>query len=207
MAIIASANSLEKGQHHVNILAPSSGVGGYCLTKDPWFVHALGKQNGIDLNTPQTSRYINDMMPGYCAHRIFDWIKKNRENVADSKIAVLGLSFKSGSGDVRFTPVIPFIKKMHEFGFRNIQVYDPMVHKDEAARYDIVLNGCLENVIEGADCVAFLVSHEAISDLVPSTLSDSMSQGGLVFDGRRYFSRPEINEIKRFGLSFCGVGR
>ena len=41
--VISAANSLKKGNSNVNILAPSNGVGGYCLTKDPWFLYTLGK--------------------------------------------------------------------------------------------------------------------------------------------------------------------
>ena len=44
LEIIQGANSLKKGQHFVNILTPSIGVGGYCLTKDPWFVSSLGEK-------------------------------------------------------------------------------------------------------------------------------------------------------------------
>ena len=52
MEVIRGANSLKKGQHHVNILHPANGVGGYCLTKDPWFVDALGRRAGIELQIP-----------------------------------------------------------------------------------------------------------------------------------------------------------
>ncbi len=67
LEMIDAANTLPKGRHHVNILTPSVGVGGYCLTKDPWFVHGMGAQLGIELKTPATSRNVNDSMPGYSA--------------------------------------------------------------------------------------------------------------------------------------------
>ena len=52
MEVIRGANSLKKGQHHVNILYPANGVGGYCLTKDPWFVDAIGRRAGVELKIP-----------------------------------------------------------------------------------------------------------------------------------------------------------
>ena len=60
LEVIKGANSLKKGQHFVNLLTPSIGVGGYCLTKDPWFVSALGDKNKRSLKLPRTGRLIND---------------------------------------------------------------------------------------------------------------------------------------------------
>ena len=70
MEVIRGANSLKKGQHHVNILHPANGVGGYCLTKDPWFVDALGRRAGIELQIPRASRAVNDSMPGHVFDRV-----------------------------------------------------------------------------------------------------------------------------------------
>ena len=70
MEVIRGANTLKKGQHHVNILHPANGVGGYCLTKDPWFVDALGRRAGIELKIPRASRAVNDSMPGHVFDRV-----------------------------------------------------------------------------------------------------------------------------------------
>ena len=48
LQVIDAANSMPKGNHNVNILMPSMGVGGYCLTKDPWFVNHLGESLGLE---------------------------------------------------------------------------------------------------------------------------------------------------------------
>ena len=70
MEVIRGANTLKKGQHHVNILHPANGVGGYCLTKDPWFVDAFGRRAGIELKIPRASRAVNDSMPGHVFDRV-----------------------------------------------------------------------------------------------------------------------------------------
>ena len=65
LEVIKAANSLKKGANFVNILTPSNGVGGYCLTKDPWFLYSLGKEKNIELNTIKAGRKSNDIMPEY----------------------------------------------------------------------------------------------------------------------------------------------
>ena len=63
--VIAGANSLPKGSGHVNILLPSVGVGGSCLTKDPWILWSAGREHGVRLRLAETGREVNDAMPGY----------------------------------------------------------------------------------------------------------------------------------------------
>ena len=65
LQVIEAANTMPKGGRDANILRPSMGVGGYCLTKDPWFVNHLGQSVGLDLAIPRTSRTVNDTMPAY----------------------------------------------------------------------------------------------------------------------------------------------
>ena len=76
LEVVKAANTLKKGMHHVNILSPSVGVGGYCLTKDPWFLYSLGKKHKIKLNTIKAGRDSNEIMPSYSSKIIIDFLKK-----------------------------------------------------------------------------------------------------------------------------------
>lgn len=207
LEVIAGANSLKKGQHHVNILTPSNGVGGFCLTKDPWFVHALGTRHGIDLLTPQTSRTVNAAMPAYCAARIAGWMQANGRAVGSTKVAVLGLAFKTNSGDVRLTPVAPLLDALREHGLRRIVVHDPMVRAEEAERLGVTLEDSAEAAVAGADSVVFLVNHDPFRELTPTWIAGLATHGALVFDGRRYFDRAAVTELRALGLDYLGVGR
>lgn len=207
LEVIAGANSLAKGQHHVNILTPSNGVGGYCLTKDPWFVHALGAQHGLELGTPRTSREVNDRMPAYCADRIAEWFAAHGRAPADSRVAVLGLAFKSNSGDVRLTPAGPFLAALRARGFTRVTVHDPMVDPAEAVAAGVDLEPSLDAALAGADCVAFLVGHDGFRALRPKRLAALAAPGALVFDGRMYFDHAAQREFSAAGLAYRGVGR
>ncbi|MFD1329857.1 nucleotide sugar dehydrogenase [Mycoplana ramosa] len=207
LEVIAGANSLKKGQHYVNILTPSNGVGGYCLTKDPWFVHSLGARHGADLLTPKTSRTINAGMPAYCALQIAQWARRHDRVLANLQLAVLGLAFKTNSGDVRLTPVKPLLDALRSEGFGTVRVHDPMVLKEDADGWGVELNPSIDDTLRNADGVIFLVAHDEFRSLSPAHIAKLAAPGALVFDGRRYFDRSEIAELQNLGLAYKGVGR
>ena len=208
--VINAANTLKKGSSNVNILSPSSGVGGYCLTKDPWFLYALGNNKGIELNTIKAGRISNDEMPRHSAQKIINFFYnkgyKNKD-LSKIKIALLGVSFKSNSGDIRFTPVIPFIKFLEEAGFKNISFFDPLITEKDLKQITIKRNTNILDSISEAECIAFMTSHDEIYNLKIEDLASKCREEALVFDGRRYFKPNEIKEIHDFGLYYTGVGR
>lgn len=207
LQVIRAANSLPKGQHHVNILHPSLGVGGYCLTKDPWFVHALGQRHGIELKTPVTSREVNDAMPGQSFRMIEDALKAQGKNLRTSKVSVLGISFKNNTGDCRFTPTQPIISKLKESGCQ-LDVCDPWVNEEDAhAVYGKSLNPDLRATLKNADCVAFFTGHDEFRALSIETLAEYIKPGAVLFDGRNFFDSSKIQEALHRGFHYVGVGR
>lgn len=207
LEVIKGANSLKKGQHYVNILTPSNGVGGYCLTKDPWFIDALGKRHGVDLRLSAAGRGVNDSMPQYVSDQINMFLKGRGKGAGDAKIAVLGYSFKTNSGDCRFTPVDPFLEALKAGGYTNVEICDPTVSKAEADHHGVTLNPDWRATIKDADAVTIMAGHDAFRDIDVAALKDHLAPGALVFDGRIYFDRATINAIEAAGFTYAGVGR
>lgn len=206
LEVIAAANTLKKGQHYTNILTPSVGVGGYCLTKDPWFLHAVAEERGVDVLTPRASRNVNDAMPAYAANRIAEALDALGVSRSAARIGVLGLAFKSNSGDMRASPVLPFLAGLSSLGFRNVRVCDPRVDPADARVHGITIMDW-ERAVTASHCVAFLAGHDEFKTIGVTRLASLMAPGGVVFDGRYYFSRKEIDIIARNGLIYRGVGR
>lgn len=205
--VINAANSLKKGTSNVNILTPSNGVGGYCLTKDPWFVYTLGSEKGIELGTIKSGRISNEMMPKHSANKIINFFNKRTNDLSEIKISVLGLSFKSNSGDIRFTPVLPFLDYMKEAGFQKFSYFDPLVTENDLKKINIKTNSNILDSIESADCLVFMTAHEKIKDLKITDIVSKCNRNALIFDGRRYFTRDQISDIKSNGLNYMGIGR
>jgi dTDP-alpha-D-glucose dehydrogenase len=207
LEIIEGANSLKKGQHNVNILQPSIGVGGYCLTKDPWFVSALGDKNEIQLLLPKSGRTVNDNMPINAAKVVNNFFKSKNKTLEYEKIAILGYSFKTNSGDVRFSPMESFVKTMFINGAKKIHVFDSTIN-DGAINDDRVNKSqTWQECLSGASCVIYGAAHDDIKKITPSDLNEYMKDDKLIFDGRRYFTKDEIKELQNFGFSYKGVGR
>jgi len=207
LEVIAAANSLPKGKHHVNILMPSVGVGGSCLTKDPWFVDHMARDRGLSLSLPAAGRKVNETMPANSVAMIIEELEAAGKDLQDSTIAVLGLAFKDNTGDVRLTPTKPVVELLEESGCE-LRVIDPLVTEEDIASITSVTpSKSIEDAIRGADCVAFLTGHDDFRRLTVEDIVGAVSPGGVVFDGRMYFSRSQIEAFQGAGLRYRGIGR
>jgi dTDP-alpha-D-glucose dehydrogenase len=209
LEVISAANSLQKGDGRVNILTPSLGVGGSCLTKDPLFAEKLARDHGIDMLTPAMSRRINDAMPVYSVGRITDALARVRPDAPPDrlKIAVLGIAFKNNTSDCRFSPAKPAIEALMERGY-TLAIHDPLVSEADARLVtDQPLEPSMERAIDQADCVAFFAGHADYIWLSPAELGRRTTPGAVVFDGRMFFPRGIIDSFESLGLSYVGVGR
>ena len=202
--VIDAANTLPKVNYNVNILMPSMGVGGYCLTKDPWFVHHLGQQLGVDMKTPRASRTVNDGMPGYTCELLDSELDAVGKQLPTSRVAVLGIAFKNNTGDCRLTPTRFVVKVLEESGCE-LTVYDPWVGPEEAATVTTVpLSQSMEEAIEGADAVVFLTGHQEFKDFPLSRIAELAGEDCVFLDGRNAFARADVEAA---GLRYKGIGR
>jgi len=207
LEVLQSANSLPKGKHNVNILLPSMGVGGACLTKDPWFVHHLANQHGLEMKTPVVSRTVNDSMPRHTFELIEHGLSAAGKTLEASTVAVLGLSFKNNTGDVRFTPTKGTIELLEKSGCQ-LKVCDPWVSPQDAKQVtDVELTSTIEATIEGADCLAFLAGHDDFHRISLEEVAELANPGCVVVDGRMYFPRSQIERMNELGLRYRGIGR
>tara|TARA_A100001388_G_C28766896_1_gene501303 strand:- start:1336 stop:2673 length:1338 start_codon:yes stop_codon:yes gene_type:complete len=211
LPVIQAANSLPKGASNVNILLPSVGVGGYCLTKDPWFLNAFAESFGSNFKTAITSREVNEESPIYAANKLDKVIKKelNISNSCDIEIGILGLSFKNNTGDCRFTPTIKFIENLSSKNYK-LKIYDPYIKKEDYQLFNFknvkVVNS-VEEVMSNSAVLAFLTGHKQFQKIKLSNLKKYLIKGAIVFDGRIYFSNEDIKMIKDSGFIYQGIGR
>lgn len=203
--VIAAANSIPKGTGHVNILLPSVGVGGSCLTKDPVMVWGSARSRGLDIRTAPAAREVNDGMPAYTAQLIIDTLVTLGKDPARARIAVLGLAFKNNTGDLRATPVQGAVAALAKAG-AEVRLFDPLVDNAQAAELFGIkpAQTMLEAVID-ADCVAVLALHREFEDIDFRTLPVAASC--VLIDGRAYYPKEKVAALAAHGYVYRGIGR
>lgn len=110
----------------VNILQPGPGVGGHCISVDPWFL--VGDYPGL-ANLIKQARLINDGMPDYVLNRISEVMKE--VGITDlSRVGLYGLTYKEDVDDTRESPTLQLLESMDRHLASGIKVYDPCVARD-----------------------------------------------------------------------------
>lgn len=138
----------------VNILTPGPGVGGHCISVDPWFL--VGDYPDI-VNVVLGAREVNDGMPQYVFDKIHKIMKEN--NIKDySKVGLYGLTYKENVDDMRESPTLQLLEIFEKYNIDTVKVYDPFIKekKFEAQVMD------LDSFLNETELVVILVSHDEI---------------------------------------------
>ncbi len=201
--VIKAANTLPKNEYNVNILLPGCGVGGSCLTKDPWFVHHMGQTYGIELRTCQISREINDEMPKHMYDLVTKALESCGKRVSEANISLLGLAFKQSTSDTRNTPAIPLLHLLLQNGAR-VKVFDPWVNPQEARRLtgDHAVN-TLKEALKDSDCLVLVNAQPEFRRISFSEIKSLVASPCAVVDGRRAFNPEEVTSA---GFMYWAVG-
>jgi dTDP-alpha-D-glucose dehydrogenase len=203
--VITAANSIPKGSGQVNILLPSVGVGGSCLTKDPYMVWQSARRRGLDIRTALAGREVNAGMPEYTAQLIIDTLATLGKDPAAARIAVLGLAFKNNTGDLRETPVLGAVAALARAG-ADIRIFDPLVDAAQAADlFGIKPSETMLDAVLDADCIAVLALHREFETIDFATLP--VAESCVLVDGRAYYSKEKIAALSAQGYIYRGIGR
>lgn len=138
----------------VNILTPGPGVGGHCISVDPWFL--VGDYPGL-ANIILAARKINDSMPEFVLERISEIMEK--EGIEEvSRVGLYGLTYKENVDDVRESPTLQLLECMKKHLAHGIKVYDPYVHENivDNQYHDFT------EFIDDVDLVVIMVGHEQV---------------------------------------------
>ncbi len=189
---IDTLDVLEAAATKWNFLRFSPGlVGGHCIGVDPYYL--THKATTLDYY-PQVilaGRRINDSMGAFVASRIVKNLIRRGRTVKNSRVTVLGLSFKEDVPDVRNTRVIDIIRELKEYEIQ-VQVHDPLVDPTEA-KHELNVELCPDGELEPAGCVVLAVAHKTYRDkgwLGVSALLNS--DGGVVVDVKGVLPRDAV---------------
>ena len=188
---IAFANELAKICHHdgmdvyeiiricnmhprVNILQPGPGVGGHCISVDPWFL--VGDYPSL-AKVIDESMKTNDAMPSFVLHCIYN-IMKERGLKDLSKVGLYGLTYKENVDDMRERPTLQLLESQAEHLGSPLKVYDPYITEEvvENQYHDF------DSFLKDTELVVIMVAHEELKQNM-SKLSNK-----IVLDTRNIYS-------------------
>lgn len=140
----------------VNILHPGPGVGGHCISVDPWFL--VGDYPDLT-KIILTAREINDSMPEHVLMRIRDIMHEHGlKNM--SKVGLYGLTYKENVDDTRESPTLQLLEKMDEQLISGVKSYDPFLQKQMVDNQYTNFQDFLDDI----EVVVIMVAHDHIKE-------------------------------------------
>ena len=140
----------------VNILQPGPGVGGHCISVDPWFL--VGDYPSL-AKVIDESMKTNDGMPDFVLNRIYEIMQEN--TITDvSRVGLYGLTYKENVDDMRESPTLQLLESQARHLAAPLKVYDPFITDD------VVENQyhSFESFLEDTDLVVIMVKHNEIKE-------------------------------------------
>ena len=152
-------------------------VGGHCIGVDPYYLTYKADMMGYHSQVILSGRRINDEMGKYIAENVVKSLIKAEKPVKNSRVAVLGFTFKENCRDTRNTKVFDIVNELREYGIEPY-ISDPWADADEARRlYGVEFTGM--GSVRNMDAVIFAVAHREFAEM-------SIKEVGAFFgDGRR----------------------
>ena len=138
----------------VNILQPGPGVGGHCISVDPWFL--VGDYPSLAKVIDEAMK-TNDSMPDFVLHRIYSIMRE--QHISDiTRVGLYGLTYKENVNDCRESPTLQLLESQKRHLGTPLLVYDPLISDN------IVSNQVhsFDEFIERVDMVVIMVAHDEI---------------------------------------------
>ena len=145
----------------VKILSPGPGVGGHCISVDPWFfVEAAPELTPLIYH----SRQVNDAQPRF----VVDVVKRTLGSLKGKKIAALGLAYKPDVDDLRESPAVEVVHFLQKEG-AEVLACEPF--KPDANLPGITIASSFDDAIRDVDALIFLVKHTEFTELSPKAVA------------------------------------
>ena len=167
-------------------------VGGHCISVDPYYLIQKAQVYGVLPRVMFSARRLNDGMGDYVGNQVIKLMNKKGVLVKDSRILILGFTFKENCPDVRNTKIVDIYHTLQEYT-NNITVYDPWASADRVEHeYGVQLtSSSLEDMRGQYDAVILAVAHkEFISLDIRSFLKN---ENGVVYDVKGVLNREVID--------------
>ena len=188
-----------KKKYNFQVHYPGSGVGGPCLPINSYQLLNTAKRTGTKLSIIESGRKINEKMPEHTVELTSDAFKECNKSIQNSKILILGVSYKPNVKDVQLSPAEHIIKKFQNLG-ANIHIYDPNFFSTEV--FGIKVEENLDETLPKMDAVVIVTAHDDFKKIEISSFAKMKTP--ILIDTRGII---EPQSVKHYNIIFRGLGR
>ena len=176
------------------------GYGGSCFPKDTKALHWLANDSGYEIKTIKATIEVNENQK----YKLFRKAKQEFGSLKGMKVAVLGLTFKPGTDDLREAPSIPNVRRLLDEG-AEIVAYDPVGINNFKKLYPTEIDYVVspEEALEGADMAFIFTEWNEIKSLDLSKYEELMNSA-VIYDGRNCYDK---YEVEKYNIDYYSVGR
>lgn len=203
--LVPLVRAANQGYNRNSIPVPSPGVGGACLSKDPYILASVCQRAGVDDTLFLLSRRINESMPVHTCDRVERELSACGKKLSGAQVLVLGFSFKGKpeTSDMRDSPTIDLVRVLQRRGAA-VRGHDPLVARAEIEALGVRVCG-LEEGFEGADAIVVMLNHSAYEEMRLESLLEQANRPVVVIDGWHLFNPDDLAAVR--GLTYRCIGR
>ena len=184
---------------------PSPGVGGPCLSKDPYILASVFERYGLDCPVIMAARDVNKMAPAQIYERTRDLLAGVDKPIEKAKVFMIGFAFKGQpqTSDIRDSTSLWILDEFKARGVTNIWGHDPVVDAEEIR--ELGVRPCsVEDGFLDADAVLILNNHRSYAHFRLFDLAKTMRRPGVFYDTWQIFSPSDVRRVP--GLLYASVG-
>ena len=155
-------------------------VGGHCIGVDPYYLTHKAQAIGYHPEVILAGRRVNDGMGQYVASQLIKAMTKKGIAIKDSKVLIMGLTFKENCPDIRNTKVVDIVSELKDYGCQ-VEVCDPWVDSEEARHeYGVVIT---EQLNPGSyDAIILAVAHDQFKTMTEQEIRSSGKNNHILYD-------------------------
>ncbi|MFK8044493.1 MAG: nucleotide sugar dehydrogenase [Crocinitomicaceae bacterium] len=172
-------------------------VGGHCIGVDPYYLTHKAKQVGYHAKIINSGRYVNDSMGFYVGKQTVKMMIKQGKNPMDSKVLLMGATFKEDVSDIRNSKIVDVIRELESFSC-TVDVVDPQANSEELfEEYGFKLQ---EKMTNDYDAIIVAVNHREYSNFSETDFQGMLKDGNGVFVDLKGIYKGKINNLTYWSL-------
>ncbi|MFV2029393.1 nucleotide sugar dehydrogenase [Neisseria sp. S1] len=142
---------------------PGPGLGGHCIPIDPFYLTWKAREYGVNTRFIELAGEVNSAMPDYVISKISLALNERNLSIKDSKVLVLGIAYKKNVDDMRESPSVEVLERLHKLGAK-IAYSDPHVpifpHIPGHSYFDLKSENLTAENIANFDCIVVTTDHD-----------------------------------------------